>query len=238
MGEETERWEWGITLDRTREEEEEETERDGRKISHRAEREKERERERRRRAAHNGLILTFLSGPGLPVSFQMNGNCPAGFNHVLNWQKNRRKALLRQLRIDRSGSRPIATPLYPPISQKHTLADTHTPQTYMRAPMSEQRTEALITATSRWKRGQKTRGGVGENGGGEKVEQWGAGSHLGFRVSAVAGDWEEDNCFIKGVIAITSLILQRTKHLLPFVSHLASWLQSDKAIHRSLLSSS
>lgn len=125
-----------------------------------------------------------------------------------------------------------------PPHHKSTHSPTHTPQTYMRAPMSEQRTEALITATSRWKRGQKTRGGVGENGGGEKVEQWGAGSHLGFRVSAVAGDWEEDNCFIKGVIAITSLILQRTKHLLPFVSHLASWLQSDKAIHRSLLSSS
>lgn len=84
-------------------------------------RKKERDRERRWRATHNGLILTFLSGPGLPVSFQMNGNCPAGFNHVLNWPKNRTKALLRQLRIDRSGSRPIATLLYPP-SQKPTLS--------------------------------------------------------------------------------------------------------------------
>lgn len=42
-----------------------------------------------RKNAHSGFILTFHSGPGLPVSFQMNGNCPAGFNHVLNWQKNR-----------------------------------------------------------------------------------------------------------------------------------------------------
>lgn len=42
-------------------------------------------------------------------------------------------------------------------SQKHTLSDTHA-QTYMRAPMSEQRTEALITVTSRWKRGQKREG--------------------------------------------------------------------------------
>lgn len=108
---------------------------------------RKKERERRWRATHNGLILTFLSGPGLPVSFQMNGNCPAGFNHVLNWQKNRTKALLRQLRIDRSGSRPIATPLYPP-SQKHTLSYTHV-QTSMCAPMSEQMTEALITMMAR-----------------------------------------------------------------------------------------
>lgn len=89
--------------------------------------ERRREKESRRRSgAHRGLILTFLSGPGLPVSFQMNGNCPAGFNHVLNWQKNRRKALLRQLRIDRTGSRPIAGPLYPPRRESaHTHA--HTP---------------------------------------------------------------------------------------------------------------
>lgn len=75
----------------------------------------------------------------------MNGNCPAGFNHVLNWQKNRRKALLRQLRIDRSGSRPIATPLYPAA---HTLLHTHA-QTNMCTPMSEQMTEALITVMAR-----------------------------------------------------------------------------------------
>lgn len=88
----------------------------------------ERER-RRRRAAHNGLILTFLSGPGFPVSFQMNGNCPAGFNHVLNWRKNRRKELLQQLRIDCSGSQPIATPLYHPSQKRtrswHTCTDLH-----------------------------------------------------------------------------------------------------------------
>lgn len=49
----------------------------------------EEEHGKRRSGAHSGLILTFHSGPGLPVSFQMNGNCPAGFNHVLNWLKNR-----------------------------------------------------------------------------------------------------------------------------------------------------
>lgn len=50
--------------------------------------------------------------------------------------------------------------------------------------------------------------GQEKNGGGEGVEQWGAGSHLGLKVSTVAADWGEDNCFIKGVIAITSLIFQ------------------------------
>lgn len=50
-------------------------------------------------------------------------------------------------------------------------------------------------------------GGQEKNGGGERVEQWGTSSHLGLRVSAVAADWEEDNRFIKGAIAITSLIL-------------------------------
>lgn len=78
--------------------------------------------------------------------------------------------------------------------------------------MSRQMTEALITVMARWKRGQKIREGGGwgqeKDGGGERVEQWGAGSHLALRLSAVAADWEEDNCFIKGVIAITSLILQ------------------------------
>ncbi len=62
----------------------------------------------------------------------------------------------------------------------------------MCTPMSEQMTEALITVMARWKRGQKMRewGGQGQekNGGGERVEQWGAGSHLGLRVSAVAAD--------------------------------------------------
>ncbi len=111
--------------------------------------------ERRRRPAHNGLILTFLWGPVLPVSFQMNGNCPAGFNHVLNWQKNRRKALLRQLRIDRSGSRPIATPLYPPHhTRTHTLLHTNA-QTDTCTPMSEQVTEALITVMARWREEKK-----------------------------------------------------------------------------------
>lgn len=50
-------------------------------------------------------------------------------------------------------------------------------------------------------------------GGGEHIEQWGAGTHLGFWVSAVAGDWEKDNCFIKGVIAITSLIVHEQSTL-------------------------
>lgn len=117
--------------------------------------ERRREKESRRRsAAHRGLILTFLSGPGLPVSFQMNGNCPAGFNHVLNWQKHRRKALLRQLRIDRAGSRPIAGPLYPPRRESahthtHNCLQTHVHGLYMCAPVSEQRTEALITVMAR-----------------------------------------------------------------------------------------
>lgn len=50
--------------------------------------------------------------------------------------------------------------------------------------------------------------------GGDKVKQWGASSHLVFRVLAMAGDWQEDNCFIKCVIAITSFILheQRAFH--------------------------
>lgn len=58
-----------------------------------------------------------------------------------------------------------------------------------------------------------------------------------FRVLAVAGDWEEDNCFIKGVIAIASLILheQRAFHHL---YHVSSWLEADKAMHWNLLSSS
>lgn len=76
----------------------------------------------RRSGARGGLILTFHSVAGLPVSCQMNGNCPAGFNHVLNWQKNRRKALLQQLGIDRAGSRPIAGPLYRCLARVHELA--------------------------------------------------------------------------------------------------------------------
>lgn len=95
----------------------------------------------RRSGAHSGLILTFHSVPGLPVSCQMNGNCPAGFNHVLNWRKNRRKALLRQLGIDRAGSRTIAGPLYRGPSRAHTHA-----RPCMSTLTSEQRTEALITA--------------------------------------------------------------------------------------------
>lgn len=62
-----------------------------------------------------------------------------------------------------------------PPHHKSTHSPTHTPQTYMRAPMSEQRTEALITATSRWKRGQKTRGGEGEWGKMEVVRKLNSG---------------------------------------------------------------
>lgn len=41
---------------------------------------------------------------------------------------------------------------------------------------------------------------------------------------------EEDNCFIKGVIAIASLILneQRAFH---HSYHVRSWLEADKALH-------
>lgn len=78
----------------------------------------------------------------------MNGNCPAGFNHVLNWQKNRRKALLQQLRIDPSGSLPVATPLYLPITKARTPLYRH-----VRAPVSVRMTAALITLMASWKIG-------------------------------------------------------------------------------------
>lgn len=42
--------------------------------------------------AERGLILTLHSVLGLPVSRQMNGNCPAGFNHVLNWRKKQEES--------------------------------------------------------------------------------------------------------------------------------------------------
>lgn len=128
---------WGIWTGRKREWEEEKGGGRGRLATELEGSKKKRGRRGRKRAAHNGLILTFLWGPVLPVSFQMNGNCPAGFNHVLNWErekkrrrrkrkkKKRRKVLLRRLRIDRSGSRPIATPLYPP-SHKYAPWCKHT----------------------------------------------------------------------------------------------------------------
>lgn len=174
----------------------------GREQTHSLKR-KKRERERRR-AVHNGLILTFLWGSVLPVSYQMNGNCPADFNHVLNWQKNRRKALLRRLRIDRSRSRPIATLLYPP-SHKHILWGEHThfgcaahfqTHTHAHTNMCTPMSEAIITVIAggkedKIKKDEGGRQGQEKNGRGESVEQWGASSHLGLRVSAVAADWDE-----------------------------------------------
>lgn len=97
--------------------------------------------------------------------------------------------------------------IYP--SQKPTLPCT---ETYACAPALECMTAALIALMASRKIGQKIEGN-GENGG-EKVKEWGACSHLAFRVLAEAGDWEKDNCFIKCVIAITSVILheQRAFH--------------------------
>ena len=120
----------------------------------------------------------------------MNGNCPAGFNHVLNWQKNRRKALLRQLRIDRSGSRPIATPLSPHHTGTHSLLHPHA-HTNMCTPMSEQVTEVLITVMARWKRGQKMRGGMRT---GEKWRCQERGTHGGRQAPILASDcqlWQQ-----------------------------------------------
>lgn len=81
---------WGIWTDRKREWEEEKGGGRGRLATELEGSKKKRGRRGRKRAAHNGLILTFLWGPVLPVSFQMNGNCPAGFNHVLNWEREKK----------------------------------------------------------------------------------------------------------------------------------------------------
>lgn len=117
----------------------------------------------------------------------MNGNCPAGFNHVLNWQKNKRKALLRRLRIDRSVSGPTASLLHRP---KHThtfypclsLSIPHVYHSDTCTLASEQVTEALIMVMATWKKGGNEGGGGRrgreKNGGDERAEQWGAGSHL------------------------------------------------------------
>lgn len=198
---------WGIWTDRKREWEEEKGGGRGRLATELEGSKKKRGRRGRKRAAHNGLILTFLWGPVLPVSFQMNGNCPAGFNHVLNWErekkdeeekekkKKRRKVLLRRLRIDRSGSRPIATPLYPPCTvmqtHKHTLSfslcNNHT---LTCKPMSEPMTEALITVIARCREDKKNEGRRRNM---EAMRELISGAHAPIlaSVSAVAADWEE-----------------------------------------------
>lgn len=70
----------------------------------------------------------------------------------------------------------------------------------------------------------------------KKVEQWHAGSCYLHSVSCDRR-LRGDNCFIKGVIAITSLILHEQSTFLPFVSHV-TWLEADKVNYSSLLSSS
>ncbi len=79
--------------------------------------------------------------------------------------------------------------------------------------MSEQMTEALITVMARWKRGQKMR----EWGGGKDRRQLEVvrEENSGAQAPILASEcqlWQQterrDNCFVKGVIAITSLILR------------------------------
>lgn len=216
---------WGIWTDRKREWEEEKGGGRGRLATELEGSKKKRGRRGRKRAAHNGLILTFLWGPVLPVSFQMNGNCPAGFNHVLNWEREKKDEEEKEKKKEESASTAIenrslweSTYCYSalsPITQVRTVMQTHkhtlsfslcNNHTLTCKPMSEPMTEALITVIARCREDKKMRGE------GEIWRRWES-----WSVERMLPSWPQcqlwqqterkDNRFVKGVIAITSLIL-------------------------------